>query len=112
MGSVLRPAARGVEEGFSQQRHEKWSCDAWAHSLVLGFQKEILSDLGLISGKVRNEVLRDGHNRQQFETVGGHGGATYLTGTNARCRTSSPMLLVSARLTFVTQAHVVPRAGC
>lgn len=52
------------------QRYEKWKADrrGWvaghASSLMRGFQKEILSDLGLISGKVREEFLRDGHNRR------------------------------------------------
>ena len=38
--------------------------------------------------------------------------APYLTDTNVRYRTSSPMRIVSARLTVVTQTGVVPRAGC
>ena len=43
------------------------------NALVLRFEREILSDLGLISGKVRKEVLYDGSNRQEFAKAGWHG---------------------------------------
>ena len=63
------------------QRHEKWKREDFiggrvaghAQSLVRGFEKEILSDLGLISGKVRKEFLRDGHNRRFWASPYGEG---------------------------------------
>ena len=71
----LREEYTGIDyaqwAAYYVQRHEKWKRDflggrvaGHAQSLVRGFEKEILSDLGLISGKVRKEFLRDGHNRR------------------------------------------------
>ena len=113
----LREEYTGIDyaqwAAYYVQRHEKWKRDflggrvaGHAQSLLHGFEKEILSDLGLISGKVRKENLRDGHNRQELASVGGLGGG-YISDLH-RC----PVPHFFTDVTCQRQAHVRHPGAC